>query len=1032
MKLYFSSHFLLLTTVLFLSNTNISSQTFNWAKAWGSTAGDENTATVVKNGFIYNTGHFTGTCDFDPGPGTNNKVFVGVWDIYISKSDTSGNLIWVATFGSTDEDKGIALAVDDSGFVYGTGFFKGTVDFDPGSGTVNKTSKGAADVYVIRLDPNGNLSWIATSGSNSEDRASTICLDSNRNVYVSGSFYNTVDFDPGTSTFNLTSKGNQEIFIQKLSAKGNFIDAIRFGDWSNDYGTSMWSDKNNLYITGGFSGMIDFNPGQDTLDIISSSYDPFVVKFDFNIIPKWARRFGSNTGDEGKVITVDLEGNVISAGYFQITGDFDPGIGKYNLSSKGGGDIYIHKLDSNGYFLWARSFGNSGNETVTHINTDAAGNIYIVGNFKGSIDLDPGPGVSMFNSGTKFHSFILKLDRAGNFVWAQSIGSAFGDACTNSICIDEDKFIYASGYFSQTTDFDPTSSTKLVYSNMNSADAFILKWGQDKCSDMTIVFDSVFNFDCDTVGRIFAKGLHGKKPYSYQWSTSPVSYDSVLKVSSRGFYELSLKDSNLCTRTTNILIGGPDTMQGFDLNATLVHSPFRTGFNAYIYLDVFNDLCTPVSGEVKLLLNSNVKYDSANVTPIRVNGDTIVWSISNLNYGNEHFNTLVYLTTKTSAILGDKVCFKVFLGPKTGDRDTLNNIKEYCSKIINAYDPNDKNIYPEGKCSEAYILKDQPIEYRIRFQNTGNADAINILITDTLSNLLDVSTLEIKSQSHPGLITELVQGNVIRFNFKGIHLPDSLTSPAGSQGYIVYVIKPKLGIAEGSKLKNRASIYFDYNPAVITNSTLNTMVSSIPFESTSINKSVCRSYVFDKKVLTKSGVYNATYQSISGCDSFVTLTLDVSNIDTTITQNGSTLRVGQQGATYRWLDCNDGFKSIPGAITREFTFQKSGTYAAEVTVNGCSDTTECYNLNTTSLNYNTINNQIKIWPNPSNGIFNINLNLIEGSCELRLYNSTGQLIKNCTSNSDQTLMELKVEGSGIYLLEIEYGGKVYRFKLINE
>ena len=1032
MKHSISIHGFIFLSLFFLINQTSNAQSFNWAKAWGSTASDENTASVVKGGFIYNTGYFTGTCDFDPGPGTANRVCVGVWDIYVSKSDTSGNLIWVATFGSNDEDKGSAIAVDDSGFVYATGFFKGTVDFDPGSGTVNRTSKGAADIYVIRLDPTGNLSWIATNGASSEDRPKSICLDTNRNVYTTGSFYSTVDFDPGSATYNLSSRGGQDVFIQKLSPYGNFIGAVRIGDWAEDYATSISSDAKNLYLTGWFSGSVDMDPGQDTIRLVSKAYDPFVVKLDFNFDAKWAVNFGSNTGEGGEKICVDNSYNVISAGYFQSTADFDPGLGKFNINSKGGEDIYIQKLDSNGRFLWAKAIGTSGIESVSYINTDESGNIYVVGQYKGTIDMDPGPGVFNLNSGTRMHAFILKLDRAGNFIWAKSIGSSLGEAKANFISADIDKFLYVSGYFSQTTDFDPGSSTKNVSSNSNSADAFMFKWGQDKCSDMAIVFDSFFNYVCDTVGKIFARGMHGKKPYTYEWNTNPVSYDTVLEVNSKGFYGLTIKDSNLCSRSTSILIGGPDTLQGFDVTSTLVHTPLRTGFKAYVFLDVFNELCAPASGEVKLLLNKDVIYDSADIAPVRVNGDTVVWAFSGLNYGANSLRPIVYLRTKTTAKFGDRACFKVLISPINGDRDTLNNIKEYCTRIVNAYDPNDKNIYPAGSCADAYILKDQPVEYRIRFQNTGNADAINIVITDTLSNLLDPSTMEIKSQSHPGLITELVQGNVVRFNFNGIHLPDSFTSPAGSQGYVVYVIQPKTGITDGSILKNRASIYFDYNPAVITNYTNNSLVSSIPFESSTVTKTACRSFEFDGRNLTQSGTYKANLLSTDGCDSIVNLTLNITSIDTSVVQNGSTLIIGQQGATYRWLNCNNGYQPVLGAVSRIIVFIKSGIYAAEITLNGCSDTTECYSVKGTGISDFSNNELIRIWPNPGQGIFNVDLSAFDGSCELRLFNSTGQMVKQMTSSSLQSVIELKAEnGAGIYLLEIEHEGEVYRFKLLS-
>ena len=137
--------------------------------------------------------------------------------------------------------------------------------------------------------------------------------------------------------------------------------------------------------------------------------------------------------DEGLSIATDNSGNVYTTGTFKVTVDFDPGQGGYNLISTGSEDIFISKLDSTGSFIWAKSFGNISVEKGLDITLDNSGNIYAVGQFTGTVDFDPGPGVFNLNSNGDYDLFICKLTSSGNLVWAKSMG-ALGVDLGGSIC----------------------------------------------------------------------------------------------------------------------------------------------------------------------------------------------------------------------------------------------------------------------------------------------------------------------------------------------------------------------------------------------------------------------------------------------------------------------------------------------------------------------------------------------------------------------------------------------------------------------
>ena len=152
-----------------------------------------------------------------------------------------------------------------------------------------------------------------------------------------------------------------------------------------------------------------------------------------------------------------------------------------------------------------------------------------------------------------------------------------------------------------------------------------------------------------------------------------------------------------------------------------------------------------------------------------------------------------------------------------------------------SFDPNDKAAFPVGILEEHYTLFDQPIQYRIRFQNTGNYPARDVVITDQLDEDLDWSTFKFVKASHDISSVDMEDG-FVSFNFKGIQLPDSTNNEPTSHGYVMYSIDPKTDLPENTIITNQASIYFDQNAAVITNQTLNTLVSELPSTGVATNE----------------------------------------------------------------------------------------------------------------------------------------------------------------------------------------------------
>lgn len=278
-------------------------------------------------------------------------------------------------------------------------------------------------------------------------------------------------------------------------------------------------------------------------------------------------------------------------------------------------------------------------------------------------------------------------------------------------------------------------------------------------------------------------------------------------------------------------------LTGYDLNAQLSGWRFVPGQVGQICVYPFDQLCGSPNGQVHVILDSLLTpLPDASYT---ISGDTVTWTITSANfYYSSH---CISVTTSTGASIGDSVCATVILEPIAGDSVPSNNIQTRCWAVRTSWDPNDKSALPEGDGSNHAIRPLTELTYTIRFQNTGNAPAQNIFILDTIDANLDISTLNILANSH-AMIPDVLDGNILRFAFSNIQLPDSNSNEPLSHGYVTYSILPVDPISNGAVINNTAAIYFDYNAPVITNTVFHTI--DFFLNAVEINKSAIVSQVF--------------------------------------------------------------------------------------------------------------------------------------------------------------------------------------------
>ncbi len=357
---------------------------------------DEITITVppAGDGSVYATGCFRGAAaDF----GTDVLASNGAEDIFVAKLDPSdGNFIWARRMGGTGWDDGYAVTVAGDGSVYSTGYFKGTADFDPGPGTYNLDSAGAGDVYISRLDKDGNFLGAQQMGGTNWEIGYGIAVNRGGNVHIAGYFTSTADFDPDNThpgdTDLLTSVSGSigDVFVAKLDAAGDFLWAQRMGGAGWDYACGIAiADDGSVYTSGYFYDTADF--GATNL-ISDGDADIFACKLDAAGDFQWAKRMGGTGYDAGFGMAVAGDGTIYTTGYFSDTVDFDPGPGTQNLDSAGLGDVFLSQLDSNGDFVSVGQMGGAGDDCGYGIAPADNGCIYAVGSFSGTADFNPGAG----------------------------------------------------------------------------------------------------------------------------------------------------------------------------------------------------------------------------------------------------------------------------------------------------------------------------------------------------------------------------------------------------------------------------------------------------------------------------------------------------------------------------------------------------------------------------------------------------------------------------------------------------------------
>ena len=409
----------------------------------GSTGADSvRDLAVDQRGNIIAGCTFERTVDFDPSPAERTLTANGGIDVCVAKYDAAGNYVWAISFGGPGDEEIVSVANDPPGNIYIAGTFTGAVNFDPNRpGGLTRTSRGGRDVYFLKLSPEGRVLWEFDFGSALDDLVYHLRVDSAGGVYITGAFQRTINLGTGGGVANFTSAGGNDIYLARYDTNGNYVNAITIG---------------------------------------------------------------ANDDERGYAVGIDATGAIWLFGSFvSRVVDFAPNSGGRPVVSQGGSDFFLSRFTPELNHLSTLGFGGVQDDTPAPggLFIDFSGNVYLTGSFRGTADLNPGPGVFNRTSAGEADGFFIRLNSRGEFQQAASFGGTSNDSGLR-VMADLAGSIYIAGFYTAQANFDQGPGTRLLTGTGRSGatDGFVVRYNPNNSIGWLLSFGGTPSTGLDSNG----------------------------------------------------------------------------------------------------------------------------------------------------------------------------------------------------------------------------------------------------------------------------------------------------------------------------------------------------------------------------------------------------------------------------------------------------------------------------------------------------------------------------------------------------
>lgn len=594
---------------------------------------------IDNGGNVFIVGYFNDSVDFDPGSGVNYQVG-SKGEMYLGKYNPFGELVWVKILKGSGGNKTVKIDIDGDDNIVIVGNCGSSVDFDPSNNTsIIQVPPGTANFsFVAKYDNDGNFKWVKTwSGSYFAIFSFDLTLDANNDIFITGQFYEELNFYNITDTTSLQGSKLCAFFV-KYNSAGNFQFAHAIDGSGEAQGMGIEVGQfGNIYVIGYFTGEIDFDPGVTVFSLSASGFDyhpnRFFAKYDENGAFIWVRGIdlnssATNSNYANYVFGLDEQENLILSGNFTNDVDFDLGPGQSLMSSPSKVSTFICKYDSSGNFIWVK--GLFGTFVVpTGIVIDCKQEIHLTGCFIFA-DFDPGPSQFILDASdlNAFMNYFARYSVNGDFISANKIGNnGYGGSVLFSSIKVKDNNEYIAGSFKQKGDFDPGDEEAILMASGVGHNGFFAKYSPSDYTD--IGNDTIM---CGGTSIVLNASMPNA---SYLWSTNET--DSTISVINSGTYWVKTTLDG-CVYTDYIQVNEMDCAS---IEMPNVFTPNNDGVNDFFFpIHMENVYETNLS-----ILNrwGNVLYESTN--PFKgwdgktggkeCSAGTYYWVISYKNYQNK-------------------------------------------------------------------------------------------------------------------------------------------------------------------------------------------------------------------------------------------------------------------------------------------------------------------------------------------------------------------------------------------------------------
>jgi len=774
-----------------------------WTRAFGGTGKDHIHSVVAlpDSGYI-----ITGSSN-----SMNNDIITSdsyYTDAFITRYDKSGMVKWTKAMGVNEDDALFdIIATSDSNFVA-----CGTIrmPYQP------QTQRGGEEGWLVKFNSMGDTLWTRKLGSVGLEIFYDIKETPDKGFIVNGQ---TTAGGGDVTGYIPTGDYNWNMWIVKLDSLGNIQWQKCIAEPLLGYiGTGVDLTADGKIIVGG--EILPENRPPDRMG--------YVAKLDTNGVLLWSRKFNYlHLSYAVAEIIANPDSTSIIVGY---AGTF------WNDTLYFGGhgqtDAWITKLGNDGEVLWTKYFGGTYFDDARSIHRTASGNFLVAGrSFSGDGNM-----TLHYGSQNTGDALLMEIDPDGKLIWQHTIGGT-GIDNFEGLTILASGDIVAVGN-SSSNDWD------IHGAHGGESDGLIAKYGLANHIVGQVFVDKNNNGIKDLQDPPFSNGIiqignpgfiraTPLKDGKFTVNTDIGNYIVSLNTSDTGYFEI-IPQADTVHFTEYIQRDTVDfrlvsTNPVNDLRVELLPLSIpRPGFNSNYQIKYENKGTTDLmNAELKFVMDNRTQFLSSNPVHSLIKGDTIIWVLNQLNSfesGSIDFN--LKIKPPPDVQFGTILSFTALIEPLAGDTTPLNNITKLDQEARGSFDPNDKAELHNGRITPLMIEGKENLVYVIRFQNTGNDTAFNIYIRDTLDSKLDWASLEMISSSHNYELS-ITQGGRLEWQFNNILLPDSNVNEPASHGFISFRIKPKPDLQLSDTVKNNASIYFDFNLPVATNTVETSIVNDL-------------------------------------------------------------------------------------------------------------------------------------------------------------------------------------------------------------